>query len=91
MTLPQNVKISDEVLFQEIEGESVLLNLANEQYFGLDEVGTRFWHLLSKDSKTANALINLKNEYDVDSDTLQKDLGLLIDELNQKGLVIIED
>lgn len=90
MFLPQNVKISQEVLFQEIEGESVLLNLANEQYFGLDEVGTRIWHLLSENGDVASVLSKLKNEYDVDSDILQNDLASLIEELKQNGLVAKE-
>jgi hypothetical protein len=34
---------SPEVLVQELEGEAVLLNLASERYFGLDDVGTRIW------------------------------------------------
>lgn len=91
MSLPQNVKISDKVLFQEIDGESVLLNLNNEQYFGLNEVGTRIWQLFSENSKTANALTILQNEFNVDNDTLQKDLAVLINELNLKGLIEIED
>jgi len=40
-TLAQRVTHFDEVLFQEVGGEAVLLDLASEQYFGLDPVGTR--------------------------------------------------
>jgi hypothetical protein len=91
MLLPKTVKISDEVLFQEIEGECVLLNLSNEQYFGLDEVGTRFWHLISADGKSENALKSLQKEYAVNEETLRNDLTLLINELKEQGLVTIED
>ena len=90
-SLPKKVKISDEVLFQEIEGECVLLNLKTEKYFGLDEVGTRFWHLLSENDETDKALSNLYNEYDVESETLQNDLAILIDQLSKQGLVMIEE
>lgn len=91
MLLPKKVKISDQVLFQEIEGECVLLDLSNEQYFGLNEVGTRLWLLLSEDERIENAFDSLKKEYDVDENILQDDLARLISELNAKGLVAVED
>ena len=91
MSLPKTVKISDKVLFQEIEGECVLLNLSNEQYFGFDEVGTRLWNLLSEDGTTENALNNLQKEFNVDEETLRDDLTELINELSEEGLVAIED
>ncbi len=35
------------VLVRYLDKESVLLNLETEQYFGLDETGTRMWQLLT--------------------------------------------
>ena len=39
-------QLSPDVLFQEVSGEMVLLDLNSEQYFGLDEIGARIWSLL---------------------------------------------
>jgi len=33
------------VLIRHLDGESVLLNLESERYFGLDATGTRMWEL----------------------------------------------
>ena len=41
------VRAPGHVLVRELEGESVLLNLDSEAYFGLDEVGTRMWAVLT--------------------------------------------
>ena len=41
LKLTHHVTISREVLFQELDGEAVLLDIASESYFGLDDVGTR--------------------------------------------------
>ncbi|MEZ5428367.1 MAG: PqqD family protein [Pyrinomonadaceae bacterium] len=90
-SLPKKVLIPEEVLFQEIEGEGVLLNLKNEQYFGLNEMGTRIWHLLSENGLPENALVRLQKEYKIDEDTLRVDLAELIAELNRQGLVSTED
>ena len=38
LTLIHQIEIAPDVLVQELNGELVLLNLANEEYFGLDDV-----------------------------------------------------
>jgi hypothetical protein len=40
------VRICDDVVFHDLQGELVLLNLKTGVYFGLDSVGTRIWHLI---------------------------------------------
>ena len=47
-TLTSRVKVNDDVLFQELQGEAVLLNLKSGVYFGLDPVGTRIWQLFAE-------------------------------------------
>ena len=47
-TLHSRVSVNDDVLFQELDGEGVLLNLKTGVYFGLDSVGARVWQLLEK-------------------------------------------
>ena len=81
------VRITPDVLHQELGGETVLLNLANENYFGLDEVGTRVWQLLGE-THSANAVFTrLIEEYDVSAEQLRTDVGRLIAELVTAGLV----
>ena len=46
VTLASSVRISDDVRFQELQGEAVLLDLKSATYFGLDQVGTRIWQLI---------------------------------------------
>jgi hypothetical protein len=41
--LQDRFSISSEVLSQEVNGETVLLDLEGESYFGLSEVGTHIW------------------------------------------------
>ena len=91
-SLPAKIGISDHVLFQEIEGECVLLDMATEQYFGLDDVGTRIWQILAADGDTEKALKKLKQAYAADEATLRTDLTKLVGELCEKGLLnVVED
>ena len=87
ITLSQQAKPSDDVLFQEVGGEAVLLNLASESYFGLDPVGTRIWVLLTEDAALQRAFDILCDEYEVEPERLQADLLGLVEKLAEAGLV----
>jgi len=89
-SLPARVSISDHILFQEIEGECVLLNMASEQYFGLDDVGTRIWQLLVEDGDPTKALTRLRQVYNVDEAMLRTDLARLLEQMSSEGLVSLE-
>jgi hypothetical protein len=88
--LPTRVTFSDEVLFQELEGETVLLDLRSGRYFILDDVGTRMWQVLHEHGDPAAARAVLVDEYDVDAETLEGDLAALISRLSDAGLVGVE-
>ena len=87
LTLSQRATPSDEVLFQEVGGESVLLDLSSECYFGLDPVGTRIWKLLSADANLKSAYDTLCEEYEVEPERLRTDLLDLVAKLAEAGLV----
>ena len=42
----RRVRPTDDVIFQTVRDEAVLLNLKSQQYYGLDAVGSRMWGLL---------------------------------------------
>jgi hypothetical protein len=86
----QAYRISEGVLFQQLDQESVLLNLKTEQYFGLDPVGTRIWHLLTTAHTVAATVATLKGEYEVDEARLQLDVVALAERLTAKGLLVVE-
>jgi hypothetical protein len=88
-SLPTQVEISPEALFQELEGETVLLNLQSERYYGLDDVGTRMWQLLAENGDVTAAFAQLLKEYDVDAARLEADLATLIGRLAEAGLLTI--
>lgn len=85
------IKIMPDILFQEVSGETVLLNLENESYFGLDETGTYFWKLLQENDDFQTIFDMMLNEYDVDAAQLKTDLGSLLKEMLEAGLIEISD
>jgi hypothetical protein len=78
---------SKDVLFQEVSGETVLLDLASEKYFGLDPVGTRVWQLLNDGQGFAAMVDVLLEEYDVERARLEADVRDLLGALLEAGLI----
>lgn len=87
ISLAQKISAAPNVLAQELGGDSVLLNLQTEQYFGLDDVGTRMWETLTEQDSIQAAIDRLSGEYDVSPEQLQQDVINLIQELLTNGLV----
>ena len=81
------ITVPDGVLVQELQGESVLLNVNTENYYGLDEVGTRMWAVLKEAPSIANAIDTLLDEYEVERATLESDVSDLLAELLEKKLI----
>lgn len=93
MSIPPDckVQISPDALFQEVAGEIVLLDLRSENYFGLDEVGTRIWRLLETGINIGEVVQKLLQEYDVDQITLEADVNDLLEKLLEAGLIHYSD
>lgn len=78
---------SDQVLSQEVNGETVLLDLESESYFGLDSVGTRIWTMLNEGRELAEMIDVLIQEYEVERETLEQDVNELLASLLEAGLI----
>lgn len=89
MTMPTtiNVQVNSDVLLEELDGEAVLLSTKNEHYFGLDEIGLRFWKLLDELKNPTLVVQALLAEYDVDENTVKEDLESFILKLEQADLI----
>jgi hypothetical protein len=75
------------VLVRLLDQESVLLNLESEQYFGLDETGTRMWQVVTASPNIDAAYQELLAEYDVQPEMLRENLNELLGHLVEHGLL----
>ena len=91
ISLAQKVRVPDDVLVRELDGESVLLNLQTECYFGLDAIGTRMWTLLVASESIEAACEALVAEYDVAPERLHSDVQALIQQLLDQRLIEVSD
>lgn len=77
------------MLISNVQEESVILNLDNERYYGLDDVGTQFLSILTSSDSIEAAYERLLTEYAVDSEVLRHDLITLVERLVDHGVVKI--
>lgn len=87
---PARARIAPDVLFQEVSGEAVLLNLASERYFGLDPVGSRIWQLIEQGLTIADIERQIGEEFDAPAETIASDLASLLEQLMEAGLIVVE-
>jgi len=87
ISFAERLILPEDVLISNVEGESVLLNLNSERYFGLDEVGTRMLSVLTTSNSIQTAYEALLEEYEVENEALRRDLAELVDRLIDQGLL----
>ena len=87
LTRQSRVIPSDRVLYKDVAGEAVLLDLETETYFGLNGVGARLWHLLAASRSLGEVQDALMDEFDVAPEVLTKDVLDLVEELLERRLV----
>jgi len=87
MEIEPKIKFPEDILFHEVGGEAVILNLESGKYYGLDELGTRMWALLSEYGAIEPVVNALLAEYEVEEEQLRSDLLKLINDLSSHGLL----
>jgi hypothetical protein len=81
------VIVPSHVLIRHLDGESVLLNLESERYFGLDGTGTRMLDLVTSMPNVDTAYERLLEEFEVEPALLRDHLNELLKSLVDNGLV----
>lgn len=74
---------------RQVGDETVLLDLASGNYYGLDAVGARMWQLLGEGRTLPEICDALLVEYEVTREALERDLERLVTELGEKGLLTL--
>ena len=87
LSLAHVVRLSPDVIVQEVSGEAVLLDLRSENYFGLDPVGLVIWRALGESGTLASAHAAVLAAFDVESVRAEADLVALVESLAEAGLV----
>lgn len=86
------VRVPGDVLMQRLpDDEAVFLNLATEEYYGLNSTGTAMWRALTETGRVELARDRLLDQLDVDRATLERDLDAFVSGLVERGLLRVDD
>ena len=91
LTMDTKLTVPEDILVQDMQGESVLLDLDNSYYYGLDKMGTQMWRTLSGSGSIQKAYDDLLARYDVEAGVLRRDLFGLVQKLMDCGLLKVAD
>jgi len=82
-------RLADDVVFEVVDGEAVLLHLERGRYHGLNRSGTRFLELLVEHRDLETVRAALAAEYSVDPARIDADVEALVHELVGAGLLVL--
>ncbi len=91
ISFEQRVMALPDTLVNIVSGESVILNLKTESYFGLDTIGTDMWQALIDSDSIQKAYESLLEKYDVNGERLKTDLSEFVNKLLSNNLVELKN
>ena len=83
------IVVSRDQVSTTLSGETIILQMRDGTYYGLDAVGTRIWSLINVPATLAEIAATVEREYDVDGVRAMADLTALAGELLARGLIEI--
>ena len=86
--LDRSLSPSPDAATSAVGDETVILNLVNGTYYGLDPVGTRIWEMLQDGTASGEICRTLAAEYMVDLATIEADTRKFLGELEAQGILV---
>jgi len=83
------VVAADHQTSAEVDGESVILDLEEGVYYGLNPVGARIWTEIQEPTSIQEITEAITAEYDVDSEQCREDVISLLQDLEANDLIEI--
>ena len=86
-SLPKLMIRNPDLVSADMDGETVMMSIANGAYFGIGGIGSRVWDLLETPNDLDTLVAMITAEYDVDDATCRADLVGFLSDLNRAGLI----
>jgi len=80
-----------DLLESSVDQETVLLSIANSNYYGMDPVAGRIWALIEQPISVTALLDVLRDEYDVGADECRRDVMAFLGRLQEERLIDVSD
>ena len=81
----------EEVASKVIDGEAIIINLANGVYYSMDKVGALVWERLQAGYTLDDVIRSVTAAYDVSPEHAESNVVELVEELLQENLVVTSE
>ncbi len=78
---------NEEHVSAEIDGETVLMSIQNGKYYGMDDIGTRIWKLLSEPITFMELISILAKEFEGDMGQIRSNTQTFLRALKEERLI----
>lgn len=80
----------DHATSAQVEGESVILDMEEGVYYGLNPTGSRIWEAIQEERRVEEVVSIILEQYNVDPEKCRKDVVSLVKRLEENDLVNIK-
>ena len=88
--LNTRLRLNQELLQSEIDGETIMMSIDNGEYYGLNSVASRIWEILKTEPLFSELLDTLTSEYDIDKNQCKTETLEFLNKLVTTKLIKIE-
>lgn len=81
---------AENVTFEVVADEAILIDINTGTYFSLNEVGTEFWEMLDGTQTIEQHATVIANKYEVETSMVVADLLELAEEMAKDSLIVIQ-
>lgn len=78
-----------ELLSSKIDSETIMMNMHDGNYYGLNEVAGRIWEILENPHTYKDLIKILLSEFEVGEETCSNDVSGFLKKLEEKKLIIV--
>lgn len=82
---------TQEILFDRVGQEVVMINLEEGRYFIMDEIAAEIWACLATPVRVGDVCAALTDKFEVTPETCQRDVLAFLERLGEKNLLQIQE
>jgi hypothetical protein len=81
----------EEIAAKVIDGEAIIIDLANGIYYSMDKVGGLIWDMVQSEHSLEEMIVAVTDRYQVSREQVDADVQALIEELLRENLVAVSE
>jgi len=90
LTQGMKPRCSNDVVFQTMPPDTVLLHLATGYYYSTNRIGAEVWQRCDGKTDIAHLIDGLSKKFDVDRARLTEDIETFLEQMISEGLLLVD-